>query len=397
MTELLVKTFIRNPHRISDTRVRAAYGTLSGAVGIACNLVLFAVKLLTGVLAHSLSITADAFNNLSDAASAIVSMIGFRIAAKPPDEDHPYGHARFEYLSGLVVAALVLIVGVQFLKSSVQKILHPASIETEVWMLLMLAVSIVLKLALFRFYTNLGNRISSASLRATGRDSLNDVMTTGVVLAAVAVERVTGFRADGYMGLLVSLWILYGCAGLVRETVSPLIGESADPELVKRIAEKIRSYDARVLGIHDLMVHDYGPGRRFATVHMEIDAREDVLKTHDLIDDIEHMIAREEGIELLVHHDPIVLDDPEQNHLWRMTKKLLRQMDERLRMHDFRVHMDADPAIISFDVVMPQQCRVTPEEIQKRLQEVLDREERKYVPDITFDTQSFNRYLKETE
>ena len=396
MTDLLIKLFIKNPNRVTDTRVRSAYGMLSGTVGIICNLVLFATKLLTGVLAHSLSVTADAFNNLTDAASSIVSLVGFTIAAKPPDEEHPYGHARYEYLTGLVVAALVLIVGVEFLTSSVQKILNPASIEAENWMFGLLLVTILLKVVLYRFYTNLGNRISSASLRATGRDSLNDVLTTAAVLVAVVVERVSGLRVDGYMGLLVSLWILYGCVGIVKDTVSPLIGEGADPELVKRIAERIRTYDKRVLGIHDLMVHDYGPGRRFATVHMEIDAREEVLKTHDLIDDIEHMVLREEGIELLIHHDPIVLDDPEQNHLWRMTKKLLRQMDPELHMHDFRVHTDQDPVVISFDVVVPPGCREKPEDILKHLQEVLDREEKKYTLDVTFDTQSFNRYLEES-
>ena len=395
MTEWLVKTFIKNHTRVTDTNVRSAYGTLGGAVGIVCNVLLFVTKLVAGVPAHSLSVTADAFSNLSDAASSIVSIVGFTIAAKPPDDEHPYGHARYEYLTGLVVAALVLLVGVKFLTSSVDKILHPASIDAEPWMPVLLAVTILVKVAMCRFYTKLGNRISSASLRATGRDCLNDVLTTTVVLAAVILERVTGFMADGYMGLLVSLWILYGCVGIVKETVSPLVGENADPELVKRIAEKIRHYDERVMGIHDLMVHDYGPGRRFATVHMEIDAREEVLKTHDLIDDIEHMILREEGIELLIHHDPIVLDDPEQNHLWRMTKKMLRQMDEKLEMHDFRVHMDDNPAVVMFDLVMPPDCREKPEDIQKRLQEVLDREERKYVLDITFDTQRFNRYLKE--
>lgn len=395
MTERLIKLFIKHPERVTDTRVRAAYGILGGAVGIVCNLILFLVKLLTGVLAHSLSITADAFNNLSDTASSVASLIGFTVAAKPPDEEHPYGHARFEYLSGLVVAALVLVVGVQFLITSVKKILHPASIEAEAWMLALLIITMLVKVALCRFYTGLGNRISSASLKATGRDSLNDVVTTAVVLVAVFTERVTGLKIDGYMGLVVSLWILYGCIGIVHETVSPLIGESADPELVKCIAEKIRTYDTRVLGIHDLMVHDYGPGRRFATVHMEIDAREEVLKTHDMIDDIEHMIMREEGIELLIHHDPIVLDDPEQNHLWRMTKKVLRQMDDGLHMHDFRVHMEGTPATVSFDVVMPPDCKVTEQEVRKRLQEVLDREERKYTLDITFDTQSFNRYLRE--
>ena len=395
MTSLLVKMFIRNPEYTEDAHVRAAYGKLAGVTGIVCNLFLFAVKLAIGLFSRSISITADAFNNLTDIGSAVVSLIGFSLAAKPPDDDHPFGHARFEYLSGLAVAAMILIVGVQFLINSVKKILHPEAVSVTTLMAVLLLLSLLVKIVLARFYTNLGERIASSSLKATGRDSFNDVLTTAVVLTAAVVERFTGLTIDGFMGLAVSLMILYGCTGIVRETVSPLLGETADPVLVKRIAEKINGYDKRIMGIHDLMVHDYGPGRRFATVHMEIDAREDVLKTHDLIDDIEKMILREENIQLLIHHDPIVTDDPEQNHLWRMIKKILAQIDPLLKMHDFHVDSRTEYPTIRFDLVVPPETLTTEEEITKRIRHVLDREEKKYLLEITYDTQSFNRYLKE--
>ena len=397
MTNWLINIFIRHPDRTEDPDTRSAIGKLAGITGIVCNLLLFAAKLLIGIFSRSISIMADAFNNFSDVAASVVSLIGFSVAAKPPDEEHPFGHARFEYISGLTVAGLMLIVGVQFLIESVRKALNPAAVEFSVWIAVTLLLSAAVKLWLFFFYQNTGKRISSGTLLATGKDSLGDTITTLAVLLAVVIERASGLFVDGIIGTIVALLIIISAAKIAKETVSPLLGETADPALVKYLSEKILSYDERIMDIHDLMVHDYGPGRRFASVHMEINAKEDILETHELIDAVERMIFMEDHIQLLIHHDPVVTDDPEQNHLRRMVKKSLLQTDERLRVHDFRIaHRESGKAVV-FDLVVPPELVKEEEEIRKSIRHLLDREDEHYELDITFDTQSFNQYIRKRD
>ena len=283
MTNWLLRTFIKNSGHPEDPKVRAAVGILSGIVGIFCNILLFGGKLAVGLLTRSVSITADAMNNLSDATSSVVTMLGFRLAERPADNDHPYGHARYEYLSGLAVSALILIIGVELAKSSLDKVLHPADVIINWVTAAVLIGSILVKLWMSLFNTKLGKTIHSATLAATAADSRNDVITTSAVLLAALIEHFTAFRADGWMGLAVSCFILYSGVGLAKDTISPLLGENADPELREKIVDNIRACP-KVLGFHDLMVHDYGPGQRFASIHVEMDRREDPMECHEIID-----------------------------------------------------------------------------------------------------------------
>lgn len=320
MTRLLLRLFVRNADQTDDPKVRSAYGILAGIVGILCNLLLFAGKLVVGTLSGSVSITADAVNNLSDASSSVVTLVGFRIAEKPADEGHPYGHARVEYISGLAVAALILVIGVELAKNSVKKIFLPSPVEFSPVVAGVLLMSILVKLWMALFNRTLGRRIGSATLQATAADSRNDVISTGAVLLAAVVEAWTGWTIDGYVGLLVALFIIWSGVGIARDTIDPLLGKPTDPALRKLIADEIFQSE-KVLGFHDLMVHDYGPGQRFATVHVEMDMREDPMACHDIIDDIERDCWERHRIHLCIHYDPIVTDDAELNHM----RKLVQQ------------------------------------------------------------------------
>ena len=285
MTGFFLKNFTKDNKNTSNPQVRAAIGRLSGTVGLVCNILLFAMKLAVGILSGSVSITADAMNNLSDSASAIVTLIGFKLAGKPADSEHPYGHARYEYLAGLVVAMLILFIGFELAKTSVQKILAPTPVALSIPVGVVLLVSVGVKLWLSLFNRQLGNAIGSSALLAVSTDSRNDVITTAAVLAAAVLEALTQWRIDGFMGLAVAIFILYSGVRLARETVSPLLGEAATPQLRQDIAAIVTS-DPRVLGYHDLMVHDYGPGQRFASIHVEMDQKEDPLLCHEIIDDL---------------------------------------------------------------------------------------------------------------
>ena len=387
MTKLLLRIFTKN---LDPEKDRAKAGKRSGILGIVCNVLLFAGKLLAGLLAGSVSIMADAMNNLTDATSSIVTLLGFRLAEKPADEDHPYGHARFEYLSGLAVAALIIVIGVELGKSSVDKILHPAAV-TFTWLTVaILAVSMVVKLLLWRFNQSLGKAIRSTALTATAQDSRNDAIATGAVLLAGVIEKITSFPIDGYMGTAVAIFILYSGAMLAKDTISPLLGESADPELREKIVSYIRQ-QPKVLGFHDLMVHDYGPGQRFASLHVEMDNREDPLLCHELIDDMERQCLKVHGIHLVIHYDPVVTDDPELNRLRNCCEKLLQEKDERLHLHDFRMVVGNLHTNLIFDVVLPDELRGKESELTAHLQENLTAQEGKAIyAVITFDPEAFN-------
>ena len=315
MNNLLPRLFIKDYQNVDNMVVRSKYGKLAGVVGILCNVLLFLGKLLIGTLSGSVSITADAVNNLSDASSSVVTLLGFKLAEKPADEGHPYGHARFEYLSGLVVAAMIVVIGVELVKSSVSKILHPEAVEFSAAMVIVLLLSIVLKFWMASFSRSLGRRIDSEALIATAADSRNDVSSTAAVLATGIAGHLTGWKIDGYAGLLVAIFILYSGVSIARDTIDPLLGEAPNGDLVRMVAGEIGAYD-KVLGIHDLMVHDYGPGRRFASVHVEMDSHEDPLICHDIIDDIVIVEIRQitilEAVELLLERldvEATVLDE----------------------------------------------------------------------------------------
>ena len=392
MTKLLLKLFVKDHQNSTDPVVRAKVGRLSGIVGILANALLCAGKLFIGTVSGSVSITADAMNNLSDAASSIVTLVGFKLAERPADEDHPYGHARYEYLSGLAVAAMVLVIGFELAKTSVEKILNPASVAFSIPLVIVLVGSVLVKLWLSMFNTGLGKHIDSGALLATAADSRNDVISTLAVLAAALVEKFTGYRVDGYMGLAVAVFIFISAINLAKETISPLLGESASPELAKVIAEMMSS-EPRVLGFHDLMVHDYGPGQRFGSLHVEMDQAEDPLACHELIDDLERLCLEKHNIHLVIHYDPVVVGDPEQDSLRATIHGALQTVDTRLNLHDFRMVRGAGHTNLIFDIALPADLSGKEREIGKIIDGALaDRDDdMKYYTVITFDAEAFNR------
>ena len=390
MTNLLLKLFVRNHEHTDDPKVRTAIGTLSGWVGIACNLLLCLGKFLAGSVTCSVSITADALNNLSDASGSIVTLIGFRVAGMPADEEHPYGHARAEYLSGLVVAALILIIGFELAKTAVEKIFHPAPVLFSAVAIGVLVCSIAVKLWMCLFNRKLGKTIQSTALIATSEDSRNDCITTAAVLLAAILEKTLNWRVDGVFGLGVAVFILYSGAMLAKDTVSPLLGESADPELRDKIVDYIR-VQPKVLGFHDLMVHDYGPGQRFASLHVEMDAREDPLECHELIDDMERECYLSHNVHLVIHYDPVITDNPELNELKERVSGLLTRFDERLQLHDFRMTQGKRHMNLVFDVPLPARLRGKEEELTQYLENSLNMAgEKTYHVKITFDALEFN-------
>ena len=390
MTKLLLRLFVKNYFDSDAPQVRTAIGSLAGFVGICCNLALCAMKLLVGILAGSVSITADALNNLSDATGSIVTLVGFKMASKPADEQHPYGHARAEYLSALAVSGLIFCIGFELVKSSAQKILQPEPVAFSLLTGVILVISIGIKLWMTLFNRYLGNYIDSSVLMATSADSRNDCIATTAVLAAALVERFLNFRVDGWFGLGVAAFILWSGWNLARETVSTLLGESADPKLREKILEHIASRP-EVLGYHDLMVHDYGPGRQFASLHVEMDYREDPLKCHALIDEMERQCMQRHNIHLVIHYDPVVTDDPELKRLKRRCQELLQQQDPRLTLHDFRMIQGKLHMNLVFEVALPSDLRQQQREIRSELECSLSREEnRVYHVIINYDVAEYN-------
>ena len=390
MTDLLIRLTLREKADYRSPHTRARVGSLSGAVGIGANVLLFAVKLLAGIATGSVSITADAMNNLSDASSSIVTLLGFKLAQQPPDEDHPYGHARFEYLSGLAVAVMIMLIGFELGKSSVEKILHPTAVEFSFVAAGVLLASIAVKLWLFLFNKKLGKLISSTTLEATAQDSRNDCVSTLAVLAAAMAEFYFDIRIDGYVGLAVAVFILWSGWGLAKQTISPLLGEAASPELRELIVDYI-SIQPQVLGYHDLMVHDYGPGQRFASLHVEMDAGDDPLYCHEIIDDMERECLRSHNIHLVIHYDPVITNDPEINRLRDRCAEVLRQRDPRLTLHDFRMVRGTGHTNLIFDVALPHDLRGREKAIQKELNEKLNEGSAMvYHTVITFDPAEFN-------
>lgn len=368
--------------------IRARIGKLSGAVGIICNCLLAAGKLIVGHMTSSMSITADGLNNLSDGASSVVTLLGFKLAEKPADRKHPYGHARIEYIAGLTVAVMILFIGLELGKSSVEKFIDPEPIEfsfTAVWVL---CASILVKLFMMLFNLKMGRKINSNALLATAADSRNDVMTTSAVLAASIVEHFYDVRIDGVMGIAVSLFILYSGIKLAGETMSPLLGEGANPELQKQITDYINGCPM-VLGCHDLMVHDYGPGRRYASIHVEIDKNEDPMACHARIDRMERECLKNYGTHLVIHYDPVVTDDPEVNSTKRLVNTIIKVRDGRLTIHDFRMVDDGESVKMSFDMILPEDLRGQEQSIKETVEKALDSlDSKKYYADITFDMES---------
>jgi cation diffusion facilitator family transporter len=376
--------FIRNYRDTSDPEVRENYGRLGSLVGIAANIILSASKIAVGTMFNSISITADGVNNLSDTGSSVVTLIGFKLASKPADKDHPFGHARYEYIAGLIVSFTILLLGTELIKSSYGKIIDPQEIEYGAAMAGVLIFSIAMKIWLSMFNNKIGEKISSATLKATSVDARNDVIATSAVLLAVFVSKLTGFQIDGYMGMVVALFIIYSGIGILKDTLSPILGEPPGEELVDEIERRIMSYEG-VLNLHDLVLHNYGPGKYFGTVHVEVDANQNILKSHDMIDNIERDFSDDMNISMVVHLDPIITDDKEINDLKKMTNSIIKLIDERLTMHDFRVVRGETHTNLIFDVLVPFDFDMRNDELVDEISDFIKNEDRTYYAVITID------------
>ena len=351
LSKLLVNTFIKNNEDIENEDVRSKYGYLGGVVGIIANFILFAVKFSVGLLTSSIAIMADAFNNLSDMASSIITIVGFKLASMPPDKEHPFGHGRLEYISALIVAFMVMLVGFQFVKSSINRILNPVPIKFEIIPFILLFLSILIKVWLSRFNKFMGNKINSSALKAASVDAMGDVFTSSTVLVAFLASKFTSLPIDGYAGILVSVAILYAGYSLVKETISPLLGEAPDPELVKQINQAILSYE-HIEGVHDLIIHNYGVGKSIASVHAEIPADIDIMTIHDIIDTAEREISEKFKTHLVIHMDPICVETEEVAYTRSEVEKIIKYNPVIKSMHDFRIVGHGEHQSIIFDVVV---------------------------------------------
>ena len=384
MTALLLRLFVKDYQNPENPAVHTAIGKMAGITGILCNVFLFLGKLLAGLLSGSISIVADAVNNLSDAGSSVVTLAGFQLAQRPADREHPYGHARYEYLSGLVVAALILVIGLELAKSSFQKILHPEPIEATPVALGVLITSLCVKLWMCVFYRSLGKRIRSITLAASSADSRNDVIATSGVLAGYVVSSLLHVNVDGFVGLAVACFILWSGIGIARDTISPLLGGRADPNLVENLSNLVLSHE-KILGIHDLLVHDYGPGQCFASVHAELSAQEDPMVCHDIIDDIEQDAIEQLNVHLVIHYDPVMTDDAEWSEMRGLTENWVRQVDPRLTIHDFRMVRGAKQTKLVFDLTVPYDMTLSSGEVQQVMEKNLREQGKDYVTVIHLD------------
>ena len=377
MISVLAKWLIPNREQVEDGAVRRAWGALCGFVGIGLNILLFAGKLAAGTLSGSIAITADAFNNLSDAGSSVVTLLGFRLAGKKPDAGHPFGHGRLEYVSGLVVAGLILLMGAELAKSSVDKILHPEAV-TFSWLAAgILLASIGVKLYMYLYNRAVGKKIKSAAMSATAADSLSDTAATSAVLLAMVIGKLTDVQLDGWVGLVVALFILWSAVQAARDTISPLLGQAPDPMLVKEIESLVMAHDT-VVGIHDLVVHDYGPGRCIISLHAEVPADEQVLELHDVIDNIEEELAQKLHCEAVIHMDPVVVGDPTVTALHQQVAALVKTIDPRITIHDFRMVPGQTHTNLIFDAVIPFDERLTRQQVADRIRQMVSEMEGDY-------------------
>ncbi len=385
MNKWIIKTFIKNSDDIKDSAVREKYGSVAGAVGIVSNLILCTFKILSGIIFGSISILADGINNLSDASASLITMLGFKLAAKKPDKDHPYGHGRTEYLTGLAISIMIIIIGVELLKSSIDKTVHPEAIEFSWLSVVVLAAAILIKLWQSGFNKSIGKLIDSDALIATAADSRNDVISTSAVLAATLISGFTGRNLDGPMGILVALFILWSGISLVRETIAPILGQPPDPEVVKEISDIITAHDC-ILGIHDLLVHDYGPGRLFASVHAEVDGSRDVFEIHDDIDNIEVEVMDKTGILLTIHMDPVAVGDPLVELVKEQLNEVVSGIDGVQNFHDVRVVSGPTHINVVFDIVKDHSCPYDDVQLKQMIFDKMRAYDPKYVTVITVDS-----------
>ena len=377
MITLLSRWFIRDRDHVTDPAVRRAYGQLCGLTGIGLNVLLFIGKFLAGTISGSIAITADAFNNLSDAGSSVITLLGFRLAGRKPDPEHPFGHGRIEYISGLIVSGLILLMGAELSKTSFDKILHPAAVDFSVIAMVILAVSILVKLYMSLYNRQIGKKINSAAMAATAADSISDTISTSAVLAAMLVAKFSGLMIDGYVGMIVAVLILISGVKAAKETIAPLLGQAPEAEFVQQIERIVISHPP-ICGIHDLVVHDYGPGRVMISLHAEVPAGGDMLELHDVIDNAEIALRRELNCEAVIHMDPIVTDDGITSELRAKVSELVKTIDERITIHDFRIVPGNTHTNLIFDAVVPFDIGISAQEVSERISRLVSEMDSNY-------------------
>lgn len=374
MISILTKIFIKDHTNTSDVKVRQLYGILCGAAGIALNVFLFLIKFIAGQLSGSIAITADAFNNLSDAGSSIITLVGFKMAGQKPDSQHPFGHGRIEYISGLLVSVIILLMGVELLKSSVHKMMHPEVIDASPLVLIILVISICVKFYMFLYNSRISKKIDSAAMMATAKDSISDSISTIVVLITTLLAYLLDVKADGWCGILVALFVIWTGIGAMKDTVGPLLGQPPEPEFVDRIEEIIMEYKAQgVLGLHDLVVHNYGPGRVMLSVHVEVPSTGDILVLHDMIDLIEHRLARDLNCSAVIHMDPVCVDDALTNQIKHKIEDIVGGMEGTIRFHDFRIVHGPTHTNLIFDVVVPYDYPMSDDEVVSYMEKQIEK------------------------
>ena len=384
MTDLILRIFVRDHKNTEDPAVRDKCGRVAGAVGIVTNFLLFLMKIIVGTAFHSVSVTADAVNNLTDSGSSVVTLIGFKMASKPADEKHPFGHARIEYLSGVIVSFIVIFLGLQLGMSSIEKILTPEENALTPVALVVLVISILAKLWQCLFYRKVGRMIKSESVEATSKDSRNDVIATSVVLLGAVITMLTGVNLDGYMGAAVALFIVFSGVQLTISTADPLLGQAPEGELVQTITEKMLSYPG-IIGMHDLAVHNYGVGRCFASAHCEVDAKNDILVSHDLIDNIERDFSRDLGIHMVIHLDPVIVGDARTDALHRKVQSLVTALYPTVTIHDFRIIWGVTHSNIVFDAAVPFSVKDSDAVITQKLEAEIQKLDPDYRTVVTID------------
>lgn len=381
--KLFRKAFIKNYKNVTDPKVRNRYGVCAGIIGIVSNAILFVVKIVAGIIGGSITIIADAINNLSDAGSSVVTLVGFKLSSAPPDKDHPFGHARYEYVTGLLVSMMVLFLGIALLKSSIEKVISPTPVEVSVFTYVVLSISIVMKLVQMLVYKDFSKAISSNALKASAQDSRNDSLTTLAVLISTIIIDVCGDRinpkvsVDGIMGIAVSLFIIVSSVLLLKDAISPLLGEKPPKELVDKITAKILSYDG-VIGVHDLVVHSYGANHCFVVAHVEVPADVDIVKSHDIIDNIEHDMWNDMHVRLNIHMDPIDTKNKQLAHLKERVRMAVYALDPELSIHDFRIVNGDTHVNLVFDVVVPYDSKITLNDVHSACEKEFENDETKY-------------------
>ncbi len=384
MINFLAKIFIKDRENTADQKVRAAYGYLCGAVGIALNILLFAGKLTAGTISGSVAVTADAFNNLSDAGSSVISLIGFRLASQKPDPHHPFGHGRFEYIASLIISIIIILMGFELGKSSFEKILSPEEVEYSALTFAVLGASVAVKLYMFLYNSSVGKKIDSSTMRATAMDSVSDAVSTGAVLLSAVIAMLTKVALDGWMGLVVAVFIMITGFKTAKETVDSLLGAPPCPELVRQIESMVLAYDD-IIGVHDMIVHNYGPGRTFVSLHAEVPADGDIVAIHDTIDNAEHEIAKKLGCLVTIHMDPIDVRDEHTAQLRQKVGEIIKEVNPEVTFHDFRVVSGPTHTNLIFDIVSPMDCKLSDKELADHIAEKIHEYDESYFAVIDVD------------